>query len=80
MLPILPANVTQSDTKTKIMSHCVGAMKDANPKIVSVGMQCVSSLVSNYREDFSSLANMSFEALLLKLGDSKVLALVLTPY
>ena len=57
------------------MSHCVSAVKDANPKIVSAGMLCVGYLVTNFRDDFYPLANMSFEALLIKLGDSKVYAI-----
>jgi hypothetical protein len=59
--------------KLKVMSSCVNAVKDANPKIGVVALSCLDLLIKNYRDDFVPLANMSFELLLAKLGDSKVI-------
>jgi hypothetical protein len=55
------------------MSHCVNSVKDANPKIASVALTSLSVLIRKYREDFHPLANMSFEQLLIKMGDAKVM-------
>jgi hypothetical protein len=54
------------------MSHCIAAVKDANPKISSAALCALSVLIRKYRDDFLPLTNMSFETLLLKLGDAKV--------
>jgi hypothetical protein len=62
----------QVDAKTKLMSYCVNFVKDANPKIAAVALTSISMLVKHHREDFHPLVNMSFDALLLKLGDAKV--------
>lgn len=56
----------------KLMSSSVGAVKDANPKIAVVALNCLDQLIRSYKDDFSPLVNMSFELLLVKVGDNKV--------
>ena len=59
--------------RMKVMSFSVNYVKDANPKIVSIALGCLNLLILNYRDDFQPLVNMSFEILLVKLGDAKVI-------
>lgn len=54
------------------MSHCITAVKDANPKIGGAALMALSVLIRKYTDEFRPLANMSFEQLLVKLGDAKV--------
>lgn len=56
----------------KLMSSSIGAVKDANPKVVVVALNCMDLLIRVHKDDFSPLVNMSFELLLGKLGDNKV--------
>lgn len=57
----------------KLMSSTIHAIKDSNPKVVGVALTCMGLLIRNHKDDFSPLINMSFEILLGKLGDNKVL-------
>lgn len=59
--------------KMKMMSSTINAIKDSNPKVVGTALNCMSLLIRNHKDDFSPLINMSFEILLGKLGDNKVL-------
>lgn len=56
----------------KLMNASISTVKDANPKIVIGGLNCLDLLIKNYKDDFSPMIAMSFELLLAKLGDAKV--------
>eukprot|EP00601_Ochromonadales_sp_CCMP2298_P023260 CAMPEP_0173312684 /NCGR_PEP_ID=MMETSP1143-20121109/24293_1 /TAXON_ID=483371 /ORGANISM="non described non described, Strain CCMP2298" /LENGTH=213 /DNA_ID=CAMNT_0014254955 /DNA_START=36 /DNA_END=674 /DNA_ORIENTATION=+ len=62
---------SQNDLKVKLMSSSINIVRDANPKVATVGLECLQLLIRNYPTDFHPLANMSFELVLTKLGDSK---------
>lgn len=55
------------------MNASISTVKDANPKIVIGGLNCLDLLIKNYKDDFSPMIAMSFDLLLAKLGDAKVM-------
>jgi hypothetical protein len=54
------------------VNAAISAVKDANPKIVMMALECVRILVNDYKEIFQPSLNMTFDILLTKFGDSKV--------
>lgn len=56
----------------KLMNASINTVKDANPKIVVGGLNCLDLLIKNYKDDFMPMVAMSFDLLLTKLGDAKV--------
>jgi hypothetical protein len=68
----------QVDVKFKIMSACVHLMKDANAQLAQLSLDCVqifveASLSSPGPSTFAPLCNTTFEILLNKFSDLKVL-------
>ena len=66
-------NSLQGDTKLRLISTTVMLLKDANPKIVLTAMECVKIYFDQYATDFQPHLNMTFDILLTKFGDGKVL-------
>ena len=54
------------------MSGCVSLIGDANPKVVSLGFDCMRQMITLHGESFQPLVNMSFDILLNKFSDNKV--------
>jgi hypothetical protein len=54
----------------------ITTVKDANPKVVLLSLECVQLLVLNYKDLFAPSLNMTFDILLSKFGDSKVCILL----
>lgn len=59
--------------KLKLMNTSISLLKDANPKIVMLGFDILSLLITQYGDSFQALVNMSFDTLFLKFCDNKVL-------
>lgn len=64
--------LVQGDIGLKVMSACVGLVKEANLKVVLAGLECLSLFLTNRKEAFASLVNMAFDVLIPRLGDTKV--------
>lgn len=62
----------QTGKKLRLVNVTISAVKDANPKVVLLSLECVQLLVNNYKEIFQPSLNMTFEILLTKFGDGKV--------
>lgn len=54
------------------MSGCVALVRDANPKVAQLGLDCMKLMITNHAESFQPLVNMSFDILLNKFSDNKV--------
>lgn len=54
------------------MSGCVSLIRDANPKVAQLGLDCMKLMISNHAESFQPMVNMSFDILLNKFSDNKV--------
>lgn len=67
--------------KLKLLNSIVAALQDANPKIVIAGLGCIEVIIERHFEHYQPLVNMSFDVLLLKLGDARVSGrLMLCPF
>lgn len=55
------------------MSGCIALVGDANPKVAQLGLDCMRLMITNHAESFQPLVNMSFDILLNKFSDNKVL-------
>lgn len=62
----------QAEVGLKVMSTCVSLVKEANLKVVLASLECVGQLVVDRREAFSSLLGVALDALIPRLGDTKV--------
>ena len=58
------------------MNAVISAVKDANPKVVLMALECVQIFVNEYKDIFQPSLNMTFDILLTKFGDSKVCYIV----
>ena len=59
--------------KLKLMNTSISLLKDANPKIVMLGFDILSLLITQHGDSFQALVNMSFDTLFLKFCDNKVI-------
>jgi hypothetical protein len=64
-------NDMQKDLKLRLMSNTISCLKDANPKIVLLVLDCLQIFLESNSDTFQPLINMSFELLLAKFSDSK---------
>ena len=64
--------IHQNDLKIKLMSHGIASIKDANPKLVALGLDCLQIVIEHNSESFYPLINMAVDALITKLTDTKV--------
>ena len=62
----------KNEILVRVMSSCVAALKDANPKVVLLCLDCVQLLLEAHGDSFQSLVNMCFDMLLSKLSDGKL--------
>ena len=60
------------DLLVRFMSNCISVLKDANPKLVMNGLDCVQLLLDSFADAFAPLINMTFELLFSKYCDSKM--------
>ena len=63
--------------KKRLVNGTISAIKDANPKIVLIALECVQTLLDDYMDIFQSSLNMTFDIVLTRLGDSKVHSIIL---
>ena len=66
--------------KLKLLNSIVAVLQDANPKIVIAGLGCIEVIVEKHFEHYQPLVNMSFDVLLLKLGDARVSCHITIPF
>jgi hypothetical protein len=59
------------------MSSFVGLIKEANIKVVFASLDCLQSFITDRKEAFSPLVNMTFDVLIPRLGDTKVVKYML---
>lgn len=56
----------------RLLSMTINLIKDANPKIVLLSLDCLTIFLEKYSEYFQSLTNLTFDYVIGKLGDAKV--------
>eukprot|EP01038_Epipyxis_sp_PR26KG_P005092 gene5092-7100_t len=61
----------QNDMKMKLINGCINMLKDGIPKVMLLAFDSLELIITNHRECFYSYANITFDALLAKLSDSK---------
>jgi hypothetical protein len=54
------------------MSQGVSTIKDANPKVAALGLDCLDLFIEHNIDSFQPLVNMAIDALIGKLTDTKV--------
>jgi hypothetical protein len=59
------------------MNACLNAVKDANPRIAQLGLDCSQIFIDSAPTIFQPLNNVAFDLLLAKFGDVKVSVFIL---
>jgi hypothetical protein len=65
--------IIQHDLKLKLISNCISTLKDANPKVVLMGFDVLQKIIENQGDFFQPFIQMTFDAILNKFCDSKVI-------
>jgi hypothetical protein len=56
----------------RLFSTAINLIKDANPRVVVLSLDCLALFLDKYLEHFQPMINLTFTFLTTKLGDSKV--------
>lgn len=56
----------------RLFSTTIHLIKDSNPKVVTLSLDCLTIFIGKYPEQFQPLANLAFDIVIAKLGDAKV--------
>ncbi len=67
-----PLTEFRNDALVRVLSAVINTLKDANPKVILLSLDCVQLLLNAHGDSFQSLVNMCFEMLLSKLSDGKL--------
>ncbi len=63
---------SKNDLRLKVMSSSLLIINDTNPKVVMLGLDILQCLLSEHRDYFQPLINMTFDTLITKFSDPKV--------
>jgi hypothetical protein len=73
VLKALPKSFGQAskDTKIRLINKSLNTLKDANPRVVLLGLEVAQQLSESYGDDLMPVFNMAFDLTAGKLGDAK---------